>query len=248
MLELIINNKSSKDFNLIITDWSKDFLPEIRDEYTEIEGVDGAQHQPRSLGNKRASITFSVIVKDDKEWSSLATRIRRWLFTRNETTIEFDDEPGIYYIGKVSSGGRPNFLKVAADFTIDLIYQPYGTSKTLTTESHEGNTASENDAFLFESNGSADSEFELSIIPQATINNLTISMNKVDLIINKTIAAGQTLKVVTDEFFVFLGIENITLDVDGEFPVVVPGENEIKLKASAPFSYTSQIEFRERYL
>lgn len=243
-----IKDKTSKEFNLLITDHDRDLFAEIRDEYTEMPGQPGDTQHSKEPGNKNIMVEFTLQAEDEKDLQIKIRDIKKWLISRDEVEVEFDDEPGLYYIGKVTSFTNPDFDRPFSEFQIIFTMQPYATSKEKTTASHNGNTVSEEDVFEVISGGTAPSEFILKVTPQTEISELKIIINDIELTYNAKLQAGQTLLIDTNEFMAHVGQENVTLDLGGEFPLIEPDENDIVFKADKTFSYTAEVEFYGRFL
>lgn len=243
-----LNGKSSRDFGLVITDWERPLQAENRDEYVNIIGIDGDLMIPKSLGNQNITVTFEKLIEGALAWKKEEKLIKTWLHSINEMKIEFDDEPGVYYIGKARNSSNPDFKRVAVEFTVDLVCQAYSIAVEPSAHNYIGNTVTEEDAFVFTSKGSAHSELILKIKPQTQLKELKINVNGVILLYDGTIAAGQTLTINTNTFMAFVNEINVTLNIIGEYPVIIPGENIIKLSAEKPFAYTSSVEYIARYL
>lgn len=248
MLYLKMKGKTSKEFNLLITGHDRDLFAEIRDEYFEIPGMPGNMQQSKEPGNKNIMVEFTLQAEDEKDLQIKMRNIKKWLISRDEVEIEFDDEPGIYYIGKVTSFTNPDFDRPFSEFQVIFTMQPYSVSNYLTTEKHSGNTVSEEDVFKVVSDGTAESEFILKVTPQTELSELKIVINDIELIYKARLQAGQTLLINTHDFMAHVGQENVTLDLEGEFPLIEPGANDIIFKSNKTFSYTAEVEFNSRFL
>src|SRR5690606_11574549 len=107
MKTVTFNDKSNHDFNLQILDWERHILPDLENEYREIAGKDIKRNTKETISNQDLRIEFMRRNKDIDEWLDVRNEIVKWLFTREEVKIKVDDEPDIYYVGKVTSTDIP---------------------------------------------------------------------------------------------------------------------------------------------
>lgn len=236
MLALNFNGKSSKDFNLIISDWRRPLFAEILDEYMTIEGLHGKRHVPKKLGIKEIEVQFKRINEDVFDWVTTAEDISSWLHTTDELELRFDDEPNRYYIGKVSSAPNPEHIRVVSEFWVTFTCHPfkYGEERTETiTTSGE-----------VISHGTAESPCLLTLTMSQGANKLSVSINDVTIMYDGEVKTGDVLTIDSNEFELRVNGELKVLEVSGYFSELAKGTNTIDCDVEAEIA----VEWQELYL
>src|SRR5690625_3651339 len=124
MHTMTIKNKTNHDYNLKIVDWKRPLLPELHDEYIDIAGRDGRQHHPKELGNRTIQVQFFRNNKSLEDWFEVKKDIAKWLFSKEELELKFDDEPDVFYIGKITETDIPENYKPSTSFWVTLTCHP----------------------------------------------------------------------------------------------------------------------------
>ena len=236
MRELILKGKSSKDFDLIIHKWSRPPIAEIRDVYIEMPGTDGMIHNPEGLGMLPISIDFAKFVDSAVDWTTRARNIVSWLYSRGEIEIRFDDEPDMYYIGKVVNVPAVDFLSVATSFTVELNCQPL-------KRGHEHTETMLNDEIL-EYDGSYETEPIIELTLNEGASKLELSINNMNFVYDAPVKAGDVITLDCKELELFLNDEMKLLELSGHFPVLQVGDNLITSNVSSVI----KVKWQDMYL
>lgn len=215
MKTVTLNNKNNHDFNLQILDWERHILPDLENEYREIAGKDIRKNTKESMSNQILRIEFFRKNKNINEWLDVRNNIVEWLFTRKEVKIKVDDEPGVYYVGKITRADIPQKYMTAVRFWVEFTCHPVKYGKDVEINESE-----------FTYNGTYDKTPFKITLENVTTNELIVSVNDVEIKYTEplenatvTIDSGELELRVNDELKVF--------EVEGYFTFLKPGEIEI---------------------
>lgn len=229
---MTMKDKTNHDFALKITNWERPLFPELYDEYKEIAGHDGRRHLPRELGNRTIRVQFFRVNRSPEEWFEVKKDIIAWLFTREEVEIRFDDEPDIYYIGKVTEADVPENYKPSTSFWITLTCHPLKYGQQIITNESE-----------FTYNGTYDEAPFKITLENVTTNKLVVSVNGVEIKYTEPLE-NATVTIDTNELELRVNDELKVFEVEGYFSFLKPGQNVIDVNVDADIT----IEFMELFL
>lgn len=234
----------SDDLNIKVLRIRKPFLPDFHDQREYVPGKDGSIVYPQPFRELTIEIDC-LILYSNRHKKVAEDRNLAKLYSYSEQKLILSDESDVFYIGKLGGTFQSDRHKTLSSFTIEFICQPFSYELEPINQTYTKNST---ESFLVKPNGTAYSEFKISITPQSTINNLSIAVNEVILHYVGKVQAGQTLTIDTEEFDAELNDENVSMNLTGEFPVLYPGQNEIKITANTDFNYAANIEYYNRYL
>lgn len=234
----------SDDLNIKVLRIRKPSLPDFQDQREYVPGRDGSIVYPQPF--RDLPIEIDCLIKySSKENKLIENRGLAKLYSYGEGKLIISEEPDVFYVGKLGKSFQLDKHRTMSSFTLEFICQPFAYELRPTIKSHTGRSGN---LITVETIGTAYSEFKMAITPQSTINNLSIAVN-VNVILNyvEKVPAGATLTIDTEEFEALIDDENVSMNLTGEFPVLYPGGNEIKITSDTDFSYELIIEYYNRY-
>lgn len=232
MKTVTLNNKNNHDFNLQILDWERHILPDLENEYREIAGKDVKKNTKESMSNQILRIEFFRRNKNIDEWLGVRNNIVEWLFTREEVRIKVDDEPGVYYVGKITRTDIPQKYMTAVRFWVEFTCHPVKYGKYVKTNETE-----------FTYNGTYDrTPFKITL-ENVTTNELIVSVNDVEIKYTESLE-NATVTIDSDELELRVNGELKVFEVEGYFSFLKPGQNVINVNVDADIT----IEFVELFL
>lgn len=232
MHTMTLKNITNHEFDLKIIDWERPLFPDLYDEYKEIAGRDGRRHLPRELGNRTIRVQFFRVNRSTEEWFEVKKDIIAWLFTREEVEIKFDDEPDIYYIGKVTEADIPENYKPSTSFWITLTCHPLKYGQQIVTNETE-----------FTYGGTYDKTPFKMTLENVTANELVVSVNGVEIKYTEPLE-NATVTIDSGELELRVNGELKVFEVEGYFSFLKPGQNVIDVNVDADIT----IEFMELFL
>lgn len=239
MNEVKINGVSSRELNLDIISWSRDFLPTSRDELEYIEGKDGPIHRSKALGSRSLSITFRAYFDTDIERAKVQSDVAEWIFSKNFFKLEPSDEPNIYYMAKVLDDSDLDPELFTSEFTIVFTCQPlkYGANQEFV---YSGTSSS------FINAGTYESAPIITINLWSSTNNLVFTMNGFTISYESDSSLSSTDVIVIDGRELEFRVNGNLLveEIEGHFPVVIKGDNEFSINTTADIT----IDWQEQYL
>lgn len=234
----------SNELNIKVLRIRKPILPEFQDHRETIPGLDGTVLYPQTFESTTIEIDC-LLQHADRYNKYVENRLLARLFSREEQKLITSNEPDVFYFGKLSGNFTLDPHKTMSSFTLSFTCQPFAYSLNKKVMSY---TKSSGDLFVVTSDGTAYSEFKLTLTPQETIENVNIKVGDAILIYEGEVAAGKSLVIDTDEFEAYIDDENVSLNLSGEFPVLYPGRNEIQIIADKDFSFEATFEYYDRFM
>jgi predicted phage tail component-like protein len=234
----------SDELNIKVLRIRKPILPEFQDHRETIPGLDGTILYPQPFESKPIEIDC-LLQHADRYNKYVENRLLAKLYSREEQKLITSDEPDVFYLGKLSGNFTPDPHKTLSSFTLSFTCQPFAYSLNKKVINYR---KSSSDLFTVTSDGTAYSEFKLTLTPQETIENINIKVGDAVLVYGEEVAAGESLVIDTDAAEAFIDGENVTINLFGEFPVLYPGENVVEIAANNDFSYEVTFEFYDRFM
>lgn len=238
------DGKKSSDIGgkrgLRVISWTRDTLPEIRDELKSVEGRPGSILHEREPGNRNVSVTLRAFFDDEVGRVGVLNEMSKWLLTDGMNKIVFSDEPDVYYMGKVmdKTEYEPDFFMV--DVTIEFTCHPfkYGSRRNINIDTTPSGTT-------FNNTGTAKSApyIEATIKEQMStsdVSDFTMNMNGYEITYNGIVGDGDTIIVDTENMEFLYNDEIKILEISGWFPEVVHGENTIDTSINATVTISWQ--------
>lgn len=128
-----IGGEHSSSLNLIVIEKDVPMMPEIKNNYEEMDGVDGAYDFGMQFLPKPISVTVRILQTISKaEYHRTLRRIASVLNPRlKDRILCFDDEPDKIYFARLSETFNPRRLATISDeFTLNFTcYDPFTYSK-----------------------------------------------------------------------------------------------------------------------
>jgi len=111
---------------------NRQLLPETNDSYAQVPGKFGSILFPRELADRRIEIDCAFMGADLADIRIKARSIAAWLNATDRGTLNFDDEPGKSYKGKLASAVDLDHTGRLGQFSLTFICEPlaYGTEAT----------------------------------------------------------------------------------------------------------------------
>jgi predicted phage tail component-like protein len=111
---------------------NRQLLPYPNDYYVQVPGRQGSVHFPRELADRRIDIDCAFMGADLADIRIKARSIAAWLNATDRGTLNFDDEPGKSYKGKLASAVDLDHTGRLGQFSLTFICEPlaYGTEAT----------------------------------------------------------------------------------------------------------------------
>lgn len=232
MKTVTLKNKNNHDFNLQILDWERHILPDLENEYREIAGKDIKKNTKESISNQILRIEFFRKNKNIDEWLDVRNKIVEWLFTREEVKIKVDDEPGIYYIGKITRTDIPQKYMTAVRFWVEFTCHPVKYGNDVKTNENE---------FIY--NGTYDKTPFKMTLENVTTNELIVSVNGVEIKYTEPLE-DETITIDSNELELRVDGKLKVFEVEGYFTFLKPGEIKININTEADLT----IEYTEMFL
>jgi predicted phage tail component-like protein len=111
---------------------NRQLLPEPNDRYVQVPGRNGSILFPRELADRRIDIDCAFMGADLADIRIKARSIAAWLNATDRGTLNFDDEPGKSYKGKLASAVDLDHAGRLGQFSLTFVCEPlaYGTEAT----------------------------------------------------------------------------------------------------------------------
>jgi len=217
--------------------------PEIRDHYESVSGQHGSYLFPQPFGDRTITVVCQLLADSREERTRLVMDIAGWLYSVGREVLVFDNEPNIFFRGKVVSQIDLDSTITTGVFNITFRCEPfkYGNEK----ESVE-QLATDGSYMEFQAEGTTDifPLIEIEAI-EGIISNPSINVNGFLMQYNGYIPNDGKIIINSKDFTVItnnLNDTNMTGAVDlnnnsvlsrlkGSFPILRGGINSL--------SYTS---------
>jgi len=234
------NIHSYNDIGLVMLSKNRVLLPETADEYVDIPGRDGSILFAGAMKDRTIEVEFSALANTLPELRILARRIAAWLYSATRQALVFDDEPGLYYMARVSNQLDLEQTAALGKFTVDFRCEPLAYSVAESTFSKTVTTAPETITYA----GTYKALPVITITATSDMTNPSITVEDKTLIYTGTLAAGQSLVINCETYQATITGVNALGSVSGDWPVLYPGENEVTMSTGCSL----QIKYRERWL
>ena len=111
---------------------NRQLLPETNDRYIQVPGRQGSIHFPRELADRRIELDCAFVGSSLADIRAKVRDIAAWLHTDDRANLNFDDEPGKSYKGKLASAVDLDHTGRLGQFSLTFICEPlaYGTEAT----------------------------------------------------------------------------------------------------------------------
>jgi phage-related protein len=129
MAEIIFNNNSNEDFDLILTSFKpqppspkiiKSDVPFMNGSY-DFSNLNGEQ----SYNERKIPCTLQYVANNRILSYIKYTKILEWLLGSGRAILKNSDEPGLYYVARVESAPTWDIVAVAGKFEFEFIAYPF---------------------------------------------------------------------------------------------------------------------------
>ena len=241
MKTLEMKNKTNHDFGLKIRGEGGGSIRPLTttrdDDYVKIPGRHGGTLNPGTLQMSYFTVNF-VYYNDERDWLDKRASIARWLDSDNEVEIRVDDEPGVYYLGKVTGYDSPNLEAGVVSFSVEFTVQPFRFSEIKLIDSPTTNTIN------IDNTGNYESPYVLRYTAMSPSSFLDINVNGTSIKYNSSLQNGDDLSVDTVSYEVRLNGELKVVEITGFFEPLKPGDNTIIVSTPGRLS----VEYQELFV
>lgn len=239
MKEVKSKNKSSLDFDLVVVNWERPLLPDQNDEYRSIIGKDGQVHFSGDMDNIEVRVQFFKQNATIASWLRDRRNIVSWLHSQDEIEYRFDDEPDVYYIGKVTSTDIPENYKPAVSFWVTFTFQPFSYGSSIQEEFEDTSSP-----LLINNSSNYMTPYVATMSITSSVTSLSFELNGVSIIYDESLGSGDVVTIDLHEMELRVNDELKVIEVEGFFEYLQGGTNELKVSAPA---YV-EIGYVERFL
>lgn len=226
MRTITMKGKTNHNFGLIIAGDNggseRPLMATSNDEYHQISGRDGTRHRAGGLNNNVITVNFIKRNNSPQQWQNDRRDIVGWLHSKDEIRIEFDDEPGVHYIGKVTSSEVPTAYTYDMTFSVEFTVQPFRYSDVI----KETLTFTDNKTTI-NNRGNYEAQFNLKLTVQTGASKLDFGVGDALLTYNGSVGNGDIVTIDTDLLELRINDVLKVLEVTGAFERIQPGVNTI---------------------
>lgn len=242
---------------LLILCIRRDLYGELRDEWEYMPGRAGSWQFVEEEGDRTIEVDCHILGDTFDERRDAVRRTAQLFSARAVVPIIFSDEPDRFYTGKVASAPRPNEWLRSGDFTIELRVGPFAEDLSISSESW---SASDNVPHSFSIPDEVDAYPVLVLTSTPGVASFILTVNGTDLTYGDAIPPGESVTISSLSYTVSPGDNDDPLltgefnpddvdmsDVDGDFPILVPGVNEVTVNTPDGSSMSALLSWRRRY-
>jgi predicted phage tail component-like protein len=113
---------------------NRQLLPEPNDRYVQVPGRNGSILFPRELADRRIDIDCAFMGADLADIRIKARSIAAWLNATDRGTLNFDDEPGKSYKGKLASAVDLDHTGRLGQFSLTFVCEPLAYGEQITVD------------------------------------------------------------------------------------------------------------------
>jgi predicted phage tail component-like protein len=236
---------------------TRQIVPTIRDSYVEVPGRAGSWKFDEFGGDRGISATLAVIGDDPDTRRTAVRAVARWLLSPNARKLVVSDEPDRFVWANLSEAPTADELLRRGRVPISFRTSPYAEATAISTEAL---TEASSTFTITPSVDHAD-EFlpSIEITAGALLGSgFSLTINGTTLVYGASLAAAAKVTVSSISATVTSGADGDTdlvgafdgsllamTSVDGDFPVLVPGDNSISFTGGAA---TISVRYRERFV
>ena len=104
---------------------NRQLLPETNDSYVQVPGRNGSILYPQGLHDRYIELDCAFVEKSLPDLRTRAREIASWLYTQDRVVLSFDDEPNIYYRGKLAGKVDLEHIGKMAQFSLIFRCEPF---------------------------------------------------------------------------------------------------------------------------
>lgn len=113
---------------------NRQLLPETNDRYIQVPGRQGSIHFPRELADRRIELDCAFVGSSLADIRAKVRDIAAWLHTDDRANLNFDDEPGKSYKGKLASAVDLDHTGRLGQFSLTFICEPLAYGEQITVD------------------------------------------------------------------------------------------------------------------
>lgn len=232
-----------------------------RDEFVAVPGREGAWLFPEKPGMRTITLDLHLLAETFEDRRSAVIEMADLLDVAGMARLIVDDEADRFHLARLASAPDPEEWLTAATFSVDFVAEPYSQALEI-SESEHPLVATTDAPFSFTVPDRVEGVPVVELIANGgTVTMFTLTLNGETLIYEgPTIASGDAVTISTLAYVVTAGLNgDAELDgtfdpddlsmsgVSGDFPYVVPGDNEGSLtRTGAATSVTVRCSWRRR--
>jgi predicted phage tail component-like protein len=229
---VLINNYdlSSHGFTLL-RDTEVDLLPSVSIRSVEIPNRDGCIIVGKKIDERNIQLGLALNCTDEESFTSAKRFLAKLL--SDELDLVFDEEPGRHYFCRYSGDITIQEWIMNGFLTIPLVMSDpyiYGDEKEFAGVGSLEVNGTEQIDMIIEVQG-------------PVVGPLTISINDITLTMESGLSDSDILRIDTSGPTVELNGEEAMAEIEGEFPMLNPGVNEISCSTNSLV-----IRYREKWL
>jgi phage-related protein len=153
MSDFVFKGRKASEFGLYVKSKQRPIMPETRQRYVEIMGRDGSyDYSANELEDRVIEVECSFVAKNVGDLRYKMREIAQWLYSPQPDAngnqnwdnvgekgrLIFDDEPDVYYFGKVANKVDFEQTFVVGEFTLVFRCDPYAISVENVFGSYDG--------------------------------------------------------------------------------------------------------------
>lgn len=125
-----INSVHSSGYPLLVRSVQRPILPTVRQQYETIPGRDGSyDYSDGTLEDAIILADCSLITESIINLRSAVRSIAQWIFAGgSKVRVKFDDEPAVYYSGRIANQIDPEQIATIGEFTLQFRCDPFAYS------------------------------------------------------------------------------------------------------------------------
>lgn len=247
----------------LITKVTRTLLGSVRDTYVEVPGYDGSWVFPERPGDRRVVIALHLLGEastypiDQTGFEARRAAVRalaNWVASSDTAALVIDDEDDRYWVAKLASAPDPDEWLHTATIELEFRVGPYALDNDPSTETW---TATPDDPHAFTVPDDLDARPVIEVTPSGALSDgFTITVNGTPLVYGTAVGGSDTITLNSISYTVNTGANEDTdlvgyfdpdtlsmADLNGDFGVLTPGDNEVTIDGAADVAVT----WRRRY-
>lgn len=260
MIEFTFKDISSSSMKVKVLNVRRSVLPSIRDQYELISGKTGSYLFPQPFGDKLIEIECVLVSQSsDNVWQDTRP-ISAWLTSDKKEKLIINKEPDKYYMAKVSNTVDLEQFLYIGQFTIQFTCEPFAYSlEDIVIEI----TAQPGIPYGIYNNGTAEATPAITLTATyGEVVNPKIMINNITFLYKGTLTAGGQIDINSETFTAYKSMDrdinttwaydpaedSILAMIDGEFPVLQPGQNLLIYNCDNGMPIDIKIQYKERWI
>ena len=240
MKTLSMRGKTNHDFDLIIAGADRGSERPLsasrNDSYIEIPGRDGTILKSGSLQNNTLRVNFIRYNKGRNDWFDVRNDIVGWLHSKDEVKIRVDDEPGVYYLGKVSTYDVPIQHTSIVELSVEFTVQPFRFADSRNIIINPGDSGQ----FELYNKGNYDAPYKATITVAGAGSTFDFTINGRRLRYSGAVGNGDVITIDSAGHEFRLNDELKVIQLSGSFNPLSAGKNNVEVSVSSRLEFDLQ--------